>query len=46
MKQLPFYLLALLLVCGCTNTNTIIQGNGLTIQKEMQYAFTSNTISK
>lgn len=26
MKQLPFYLLALLLICGCTNTNNTIQG--------------------
>lgn len=26
MKQLPFYLLALLLICGCTDTNTTIQG--------------------
>ena len=26
MKQLPFYLLALLFICGCTNTNTTIQG--------------------
>lgn len=26
MKQLPFYLLVLLLICGCTNTNNTIQG--------------------
>ena len=26
MKRLPSYLLALLLVCGCTNTNTTIRG--------------------